>query len=253
MIRIIQLTDIHLLEDSNASLKGVNTQTRFEILLKTLKDANWHNANLILLTGDLSQDGSLAAYQRLSEGLADFEGAVYWLPGNHDNPVHLSQGLVGKNIYPEKIVHPNMHWQIVLLDSTYPGKIPGKMRESELDFLQDALNQNKERFTLIALHHQVIELGDPAVDNIRLLNADDVWDIVHNHSKVMVIICGHIHYPADMRENKVEVFLTPSCAFKPNPLIENDLFIEDAPGYRVIDLYEEGRIASEIFYLHDDD
>lgn len=253
MIRIIQLTDIHLLEDSNASLKGVNTQRRFEILENALKEAHWHNANVILLTGDLSQDGSLAAYQRLSEGLAEFPGAIYWLPGNHDNPIYLSEGLVGKNIHSEKIISPNTHWQIVLLDSTYPGKIPGKMRESELDFLQDALSQNPERFTLIALHHQVVELGDPAVDNIRLLNADDVWDIVHHYPKVIAMVCGHIHYPADLVENKVQVLLTPSCAFKPNPLIENDFYIEDAPGYRIVDLYEDGKIGTEIYYLHDDE
>ena len=54
---ILQITDTHLLEEPGASLQGVDTEACFRAVIEDAKGAN-PSPDCILLTGDLSQDGS---------------------------------------------------------------------------------------------------------------------------------------------------------------------------------------------------
>jgi len=82
-IRFIQLTDTHLSLNSHTELLQVNTEDSFKAVVALLNKRS--DIDLLLLTGDLSQDGSEAAYERIAQILKRLTMPIYCLPGNHDD------------------------------------------------------------------------------------------------------------------------------------------------------------------------
>src|SRR3990167_10732885 len=117
-LRIVQVSDIHLYGDKAHSLLGVNTQESFTALITHLKQDK--KSDLILLTGDLSQDGSKASYVYITDVLKELEVPVYYIPGNHDNLSTMME------VYPRENISQNKHivlknWHIILLNSQKDG------------------------------------------------------------------------------------------------------------------------------------
>src|SRR5690606_33091215 len=112
-ILVVQLTDTHLMADPAGVLCHVNTDASLRAVLDLVR-ANGHRPDLLLATGDLSHDGSPAAYRRLRELLEQTDWPVRCLPGNHDDPQALRDAL-GQWTQPVTDIGG---WRIVLLDST---------------------------------------------------------------------------------------------------------------------------------------
>jgi 3',5'-cyclic-AMP phosphodiesterase len=248
MTRIAQLSDIHLVEEPYGSVRGVNTEQRFQACLEDLKNQT-EQPDLIILSGDLSQDGSVESYQRIADAMQSLTIPCYWLQGNHDIPAHMNDILKGSNLHAEKAIFPNDSWQIVLLDSTQPGLVRGRFMESELDFLNDFCKQDTERNTLIVCHHQVLEFGHQSLDNIGIDNNDDFWDIVKQYDHVKAIAFGHLHYGLELKMDGVDILATPSCTIKGKTLKESDYLFDEDPGYRYIELNKDGTITTQVISL----
>ena len=83
-IQFIQITDTHLLETEQGHLLGLETQYSLDCVLKTVQSEN-SDIDFFVVSGDLSQDGSLSSYQRLKDSLAPFKVPSFWFAGNHDD------------------------------------------------------------------------------------------------------------------------------------------------------------------------
>jgi Icc protein len=73
--QILQLTDLHLMADPNAALKGVRTRDSLNDVLRFVRElcqANEWDFDYILITGDLAHDEQLATYETLRELLGDW-------------------------------------------------------------------------------------------------------------------------------------------------------------------------------------
>ena len=77
-LQVVQLTDMHLFADTNATLLGLNTDTSLKKVISLVKQQ--HLPNIIVASGDLSHDGSTEAYQRLRESFAPLHAVAYCLP-----------------------------------------------------------------------------------------------------------------------------------------------------------------------------
>ena len=62
---------------------GLNTEQSLALVMDLIQDQQ-HAIDLVLATGDLSQDGSSESYARFHQWMEAFSCPVYWLPGNHD-------------------------------------------------------------------------------------------------------------------------------------------------------------------------
>ena len=115
-VRLVQITDCHLVADPVALLRGVDTGATLAAVIERVR-AEAPPPDLVLATGDLSQDGSVESYRRLKVLFARLDAPVHCLPGNHDDPATLSAVLPGDGVHVGRgIVRGN--WQIVFLDST---------------------------------------------------------------------------------------------------------------------------------------
>ena len=90
-LTIIQITDTHLFAEDTGVLFGVNPSIGFYRVLEKIKQELDNKPDLFLLTGDLSQDETEIAYQRLVDALTPFNIPVFWIPGNHDDLKKMTQ------------------------------------------------------------------------------------------------------------------------------------------------------------------
>jgi len=241
-VRIIQLSDTHLLEDTQGSLLGVKTEESFQAVLQALKK---ESCDLLLHSGDLSQDGSAATYIRLAKALSALQVPIYSVPGNHDNAKEMAR------VFPCENMSNHRHvvlkdWHLILLNSQVPSAVEGYLDRSQLHYLEHCLQIYPEHQALILFHHHPFALNTSWLDPLGLKNADELWKLVANYPKVKVILFGHVHMETERKLNGIVCYSTPSTCiqFKQNQSVFG--LEKLPPGYRVIELFPDGQIKTEV-------
>ena len=82
-MKIVQLSDLHLTAGGEA-LFGSSPRERLELAIDSILQ-NHADADFCLLTGDLADAGSDAAYASLAQTLKRLPMPAHLLPGNHDS------------------------------------------------------------------------------------------------------------------------------------------------------------------------
>ncbi len=250
-VSIAQLTDIHLFEDIEHSLLGVQTEASFQEVLVDVK-RTLPKIDLLLVTGDLTQDGSAASYNRLRRSLDQFGIPAYCLAGNHDDLPLMQSHLPSKYVHLSRSLDVG-EWRILLLSSVVVGAVHGYLAAAELAWLEETLKAYPDLPTLIAFHHPAVTLGSQWIDGICLENQDQFWQICDRYPQVKVVLNGHAHQDFDQihqtPHNSVRCLVTPSTCIQFQP--QNPKFQIDSqpPGFRHLRLYPNGTIETEVHRL----
>lgn len=247
-LRILQLTDTHLFADPAGRLQGSDTENSLRRVLASTAAEPWA-PDLILLTGDLTHDGSSQAYRRLARLLRQaYQAPVWCLPGNHDDSAVLGRELDGASV-----LNPGSgilgHWQIILLDSTVPGHEGGHLAPAELDRLQHILEANRTPHAVVCLHHNPVPMGSRWLDTMTVDNAAALFAILDRHAQVKVLLWGHVHQAYDGARNGVRLLATPSTCFQFLPGSEDFALDARPPGYRRLELHRNGDVKTQIRYV----
>jgi Icc protein len=248
---IAQLTDIHLFEDIDKSLLGIQTEASFQAVLTEIK-RSLLPLDVMLLTGDLTQDGSIASYTRLRQNLDDFAIPAYCLAGNHDDIPLMQSHLPSEYVHLRRSLDIGK-WRILFLNSVVVGAVHGYLSGEELSYLENTLNAYPDRPTLIAFHHPAVPLGSQWIDGICLENQEEFWEICDRHPQIEVVLNGHAHQAFDQiyetPHNSVRCLVTPSTCIQFEP--QNHKFQIDSqpPGFRYLRLYADGTMETEVYRL----
>tara|TARA_R110002110_G_scaffold98380_3_gene251842 strand:+ start:702 stop:1508 length:807 start_codon:yes stop_codon:yes gene_type:complete len=242
-LRVLQLTDPHLMASVDGALLGVNTRDSLDaVIAEVLKSRG--QPDLILATGDLAQDGSEEAYRVLGDRLGVFDCGSAWLAGNHDHVEPLTKAAARHGADRRQIVQGG--WQFILLDSSVPGKVFGELAESELDFLAEALAQHPGLPALVTLHHHPVDIGADWMREIGLRNREDFWQVIDRFPQVKVVLWGHIHQTHEQQRNGVQLLASPSTCIQFTSG-SRKFSVEDlAPGYRWFELQASGNFTTEV-------
>ena len=243
-IRLLQVTDCHILRDPQAELKGLNTRQSFERVFDAIQSAA-ASYDLLLATGDLSQDESAESYAYLAERLNRLGRPIVWIPGNHDDPETMRDAFRADNILPDKHLRIG-NWQIVLLDSTVAGEVHGRVSETQLHFMREALQAVPQQHALVCLHHPAIPCGSSWLDKKSLLDAEIFRDAVCRHTNVRGVLWGHVHQQAHFRQDGIDWLSTPSTCIQFKPDSVKFALDDRPPGYRNLTLRTDGSIESEV-------
>jgi len=242
-IRIVQLSDCHLFKNPDGKLLGLNTEHSLcEVM--DLIEVEQPTMDLVLATGDLSQDGTSESYARFHQHMARFFCPVYWLPGNHDLTDIMGNHQIAERMSPCVIDHGG--WHIIMLDSTIRGKVPGNFAESELQFLDQALQSSAGKHVLIALHHQPVPVGSAWLDQQIVGNAAEFFKVVDKYTNVKAIIWGHVHQVFETVRRGVKLMSVPSTCVQFKPKSTDFAVDSESPGYRWLDLFADGRLATGV-------
>jgi len=250
-LHLIQFTDSHLCHAPEGRLLGVATQRCLDAVLERARADHWP-PDLVLATGDLAQEPTRAAYQRLNGRFDDLGVPVYWIPGNHDDPALMREHLAGGAVSNEKCVHAG-NWQIILLDSTNRGQVGGQLSDAELERLERCLAQEPERHALVCLHHHPVDMNCAWMEPIGLGNRDDLFAVLDRHPQVRGLLWGHVHQEWQQQRNGVTMMSTPSTCFQFMPDSKDFALDDRLPGYRHIVLHPDGSLESRVERLVDFD
>jgi Icc protein len=246
-ISILQLSDLHILAASEDKMMGINTELYFRACLEQAFAEN-HHFDLILLTGDLAQDPCTESYRRILENVEVYNTPCICLPGNHDDYELMQQVLnTARTNCRKQVLLEN--WQLICLNSQIPGDPGGRLSNEELGFLENCLRGNPERHALIAVHHHCLETKSPWMDTMIIENNLQFLAIVDKYPQVKAITTGHIHQVMDIKTASLRVLGTPSTCFQFVPESTDFSVSDTAPGYRLIELYADGRVESRVIRL----
>lgn len=246
-LRLIQVSDIHLYEKNELDLLGVRTEESFQAVLDLIK-SDPKSSDLVILSGDLTQDASPIAYRRVAELVSTLNLPVYCVPGNHDDSEVMSK------IYPiEKVTNQRSillkEWQIILLDSHKHRCVEGYLARDQFEFLQNALESHPKHHAMIVLHHQPIPVGSAWLDKIGLTNADELWSFLAKYPQVRTILFGHVHQEHQGTKNGISYYSLPSCCIQFKPNCKDFTLDPIPPGYRWVELYPNGQVKTGVCRL----
>ena len=242
-LRVLQLTDPHLMADPAGALLGVNTRDSLDaVIAQVLRDHG--QPDIILATGDIAQDASEEAYRLFGEKLKVFQCGSSWIPGNHDDSSVLMGIAAELDANANHIIMGG--WQFVLLDSSVPGKVYGELAESELAFLEQTLTRNPDLPAMVALHHHPVDIDTRWMSSIGLHNNAEFWQIVDRFPQVKTVLWGHIHQEYDEYRKGVRLLATPSTCIQFTAGSVKFSVEEKSPGYRWFEMMPNGDFSTEV-------
>lgn len=242
--RIIQISDTHLYDDANKDLLGVKTQASFASLTQLLRN-DPKKIDLIIVSGDLSQDGKQHSYQRIAEQLGEFKVPVYCIPGNHDNVSEMTAAYPHESMLADKHVILE-NWDVILLNSQKPGCVEGHLDSLQMHFLESCLSARADYQALVVLHHHPVPVGSAWLDKIGLENAESFWTVIKGHPRVKAVLFGHVHQEFAGKVSNTLCYSAPSTCIQFKRLSEQFALEPLGPGYRWLDLYADGRMETGV-------
>ena len=223
-LKVVQVSDCHVSSDPDDDYRGFRAGRMLESLLPALRQ---FQPDLLLLTGDVSEDASPESYGRVSAMMCSIGAPVLALPGNHDVPETMARFFPNGPWGGPKF-HSEKGWQLVLLDSTRPNEIAGRFPEGQLDGLREGLARSEAAHILVALHHQPVEVGSPWIDKYALQEPKSLLDIIEQDSRVRCVTWGHVHQEFSATLGGVHLLGSPSTVA--NSIPGREKFTPDATG-----------------------
>jgi 3',5'-cyclic-AMP phosphodiesterase len=249
-VRLLQFTDTHLLEDPAQTMRGAHTLPRLQACLEHAR-RYFFPADIVAVTGDIVHDepGAYGAAELLFGAL---DTPVLLIPGNHDVPDELRRRL-GRAPFQVggEFVTAN-GWQILLLESWFAESQNGEGRlgDAQVAFVRAALACGTQPHAFVFLHHPPVSMDAPALDELGLLDAQELRAALAGHARVRGVCWGHAHQGLDIyAHGDVRFMCTPATAMQFRPRHPTFAVDDRPPGYRVIDLRDDGSIASEVVWL----
>lgn len=248
-IQVIQITDTHLFAQTDANLVGVVTEATFQSVLQAIASLD-PTPDLLLLTGDLSQDGSPVSYQRLAQSLNTLDPVIptYGVGGNHDHFPSFEHGLQGGLISATtKEIYLNP-WVFLLLHSPVVNQVYGSFTENELVFLQERLDDSAKagHFVVIACHHPPFLIDSPWLDESRLQNTHLFFELLDHYPHVRLVLFGHVHQEVYYYRRGLNYLGCPSTCIQFKPRSQTFTLDLIPPGFRQLWLYPDGSFATQV-------
>ncbi|WP_088892321.1 phosphodiesterase [Leptolyngbya ohadii] len=250
-LTIAQITDTHLFENCDQALKDVTTArsaaggSALRSLQAVLERVRQRQPDILLLTGDLSQDETQESYEHLRKAIVPLGVPAYRIPGNHDCPELITSILSDAPFRSEKLLRWG-GWQGILLNSRVEGKVGGELSPESLQELDEALRRYPDLPAFVALHHPVFDVGSAWMREIGLNNAEDFLAVIDRHPQVRLVLFGHIHQVFEQRRRGVTYLGSPSTCVQFKPHSETFAIDDEAPGFRMVRLWADGRFETAV-------
>ncbi len=246
VVRLLQLTDTHLVGDPRGEMRGVCTLDTLRRVLRSAA-AEIAAADALLLTGDVVHDDA-DGYAWIRAELGAFGKPVLCLPGNHDDPTLMREALAGPPF--RHLGHHDLGaWRIVMLDSTVPGEVAGELAPAELARLAAVLaTPDAPPHALVVLHHQPLPVGGAGIDSVGLRNGEVLQAMIASQPTVRALLAGHVHQANEQRLGDVLVLTTPSTCMQFRPGVARFEADDRGPACRRLELHPDGSLHTQVLW-----
>jgi Icc protein len=236
---IAHITDLHISKDIT---QKKHSCVAYQSLIDTLSaiESNHKNIKNLVITGDLSSDYSLESYLHIKNLLGKYPFKVSLLPGNHDDLKKMEM-ILDEQISIENIDLSDIKILAYNFDTHVPGRVHGKLQESDIKNLMQELNNLKTTNQIILFtHHPLVPVGSKWIDEHICENSEFLIETLLSYKKLnFQIFCGHVHQDSYLKKNNIEFYSTPSTCYQFKPYSDEfDIDKNVSYGYRVISLQD---------------
>ena len=231
-IRIAQISDLHIKPPGQLAYGRVDTAKALARCVEAL-NAFEPAPDFVVVSGDLADTPVWQEYDYLAQLLAPLKLPFAGIPGNHDER-ELMRAAFPKAAYAfssgplnQKIAIGEL--DLMLLDSSVPGKPHGELDALTLQWLDTMLCSSVDRPALVFLHHPPFLAGIWHMDRQNLTNAAELAAIIRRHPRVQLVATGHVHRAALTMFAGVPCTICPA----PNHAVDLDLGHLREPSFKV--------------------
>lgn len=247
-VLLVQLSDSHLFADAEGTLLGMNTRDSLQHVIERVR-AEQAEIDLLIATGDLSQDGSVESYGHFRRMCEQLGAPARWLPGNHDERAQMTEAASHSGFLDPVLDIGN--WRVTLLDSSVPGSVPGYLADDQLQLLAAALSEAPDRHHLICLHHHPVSIGCAWMEPIGLRNPEALFTLLERFPQARALLWGHVHQTFDQMRGSLRLLASPSTCVQFEPGSVDFKVGEQAPGYRWLRLHADGTLETGVSRVDD--
>ena len=237
---IVQISDTHI---AGRGKKTYGIAPMSENLARCVDHINQSDPrpDVVLVTGDITSAAKIEEAEQAADILSNLQIPFYIIPGNHDSRTSLGEAF-SEQVCPSgyqgfsNYVIDDFDVRLIAVDSTVPGAPGGEICQTRATWLDERLSEDKERPTVIFMHHPPVRCGVLETDEDGFSGADLLGDVVEKYSNIEGIFCGHIHLPIHVRWRGTVVSTAPSIGMRLGldlTLKRPSEFYLDAPGYQL--------------------
>ncbi|KYK34776.1 MAG: hypothetical protein AYK22_04690, partial [Thermoplasmatales archaeon SG8-52-3] len=188
-MKIAHISDIHC---------NFGTDFNEKIFEKATSMVNKIEADLVLISGDLTTDGLISEYELAKEKLKKINGKIAIVPGNHD------ERNLGWKLFPEffgetDFIHKYDEINLIGLASSEPDRDDGRLGRGRHKLIEKGINKNKT--TILSFHHHVIPVPHSGRETNIIEDAGETLDIILKN-EVPLVLMGHRHVPWAVKIHK---------------------------------------------------
>jgi 3',5'-cyclic AMP phosphodiesterase CpdA len=231
-VHIAQISDLHIKPPGSLAYGRVDTAAALARCVAAL-NAFRPRPDFVVISGDLADTPAAEEYQHLKRLLAPLELPYAGIPGNHDSR-ELMRAAFPSQRYAFSSGPLNQRIEIggldlLLLDSSVPGKPHGELDGPTLQWLDATLLDSSGRPALLFLHHPPFKTGIWHMDRQNLVDCAGFEAVVRRHPHVQRIATGHVHRAALTIFAGVATTICPA----PNHAVDLDLAQLREPSFKV--------------------
>ena len=231
MAIVVQISDTHLRAAPHTPVDNDPDES----LWATVAAVCDIHADLVVLTGDLADDGSIAALSRVRELVGRLAAPCVAVAGNHDDGAHVPA------VFGSTDTVDLGSWRVLAVESVIPGKDHGAV---DIAALMERLDRLDDRPTLLAIHHPPISPSTHPM--FQLDGAEQMLTELRARPHVRAVVSGHLHQAFDCLDGDLRVCGAPSTYYA----IEHDgsdfrLDTDGIVGAQVLTLGDDGSFSCE--------
>ena len=250
-MKLIHLTDLHLMPPGE-TLWGLDPFARFDAALTDIA-AHHADADLCVITGDLTEKGDVAAYEMLKERLARFPLEAHLLLGNHDDRAHYLKVFGGADAnghVQHAITREGCH--LLFLDTLKgPPSSAGLYDALRRNWLKARLAAAGSAPVYLFMHHPPFDIGHALMDLIKLDDAEEFAALLKGHD-IRHIFFGHAHRTISGSWNGIAFSALPSLNHQ-LPLVGGSVetvYSDEPPMYASVTISPEMTVVHSDAFLH---
>jgi 3',5'-cyclic AMP phosphodiesterase CpdA len=245
-VTFVQLSDPHLMPEPGARYREWDADAGLRRVLARVRELALRPA-FLLVSGDLTDEGTAATYRRLRRVLDEggaAERPLFVALGNHDRRAPFREGFLGQPPSEARYYYraEAAGLRLLVLDSRHDAPTDGgDLDAAQLAWLEGELARPHAGGTLVVVHHPPIPGPVEPLNAIGLARPERLARAIEGRG-VAGVLCGHIHFAHAGVLAGVPVVAAPATSALVDPGSPDAVRFVSGAGFNLVQV-RDGRMA----------
>jgi len=257
-MKFIHLTDPHIVARPQ-KLFDLDVHERLQLAVDSI-NANFADAELCMVTGDITHWGETAAYEEIQEILSGLAMPWHLLMGNHDERATMRAVFPTQPWTDDGFLHYTMDTAagvFLVLDTVDDGRNSGRLCEARLRWLRSQLleTQAQGRDVYLFMHHAPMDIGIHGMNLIGLANPEDLIAVLQGFTHIRHLFFGHLHRTCHGSWRGIPFSTVKATSHQVALVVDDTTMLKcshENPAYAVVLIGEDSVVIHDHSYFEED-